>query len=85
MADMIQPAPVDERPAPAGFHVEQHRATYAESIVPDDAALLALREKLRYRVYQRRGTLGRFMQRLGDFGRQYLFNPAAWPGRSQWW
>lgn len=28
-------------------------------------------ERLRYRHYQRRGSLSNFMQRLGDFGRKY--------------
>ena len=29
-------------------------------------------ERLRYRAYQRNGTLSDVMQRLGDFGRKYL-------------
>ncbi len=41
----------------------------------------SLLERLRYKGYVRAGTLGRFMQRLGDWGREHFpFIGRGWDG-----
>jgi hypothetical protein len=44
-----------------------------------------LLERLRYRGYERRGTLGLCLQRLGDWGRKHFFDPRRMPTSTRWW
>lgn len=44
-----------------------------------------LGERLLHKKWDRTGELHwRFMQRLGDFGRKYFFDPRAWPVGRFW-
>lgn len=48
---------------------QSHRSMQAQSDLAKSKLTL---EKLRYRWWVRRGTLGFFMQPLGDFGRKFF-------------
>lgn len=49
-----------------GWYVPELR-TYAERIIPSEYAQKLKIETYRYRWYQRNGTLGRFLQGVGDW------------------
>ena len=60
---------------------DESRLTYAERLVPSPEAQRGLIEKFRYRDYERRGRLGRFMQHLGDWGRKFFpYIGRGWDG-----
>lgn len=46
--------------------------TYAERIIPSEYVQRLKMETYRYRWYERNGTLGGFMQSIGNFGRKYF-------------
>ena len=54
------------------WSVEALKPTYAETCKNDRLHQMWLKEKLINRCYARAGTLGVFMQLLGDFGRKYF-------------
>lgn len=57
------------------------RRPHAERIVPTPEEQRGLIEKFRHREYERRGRLGRFIQRLGDWGRKvFPFLGRGWDG-----
>ncbi len=47
-------------------------ACQRDRLAEERAKVLLTAERLRYRAYQRAGTLSRFMQRVGDWGREWF-------------
>lgn len=75
---MIQSSPFLHR----GGRQELRTASQArrDRAEADKVAAACTLERLRYRWWQRQGTLGSFMQRLGDWGREYF----PFIGRGGW-
>lgn len=55
----------------SAWDFERHPETYRERITRDKYAQALLMETLRYRQYERNGTLGNTMQIIGDFARSW--------------
>lgn len=79
---MTSPSPFLHRESPgsARWKLGQRKQTYAERIVPSPESQRAKIETYRYRWYARTGSLSRFMQRLGDWGREHF----PFIGRGGW-
>lgn len=73
-------SPFLHREAPAAAHRQAYVHEADRLAAERERGRLTL-ERLRYRWWERRGTLACHMQRLGDWGREYF--PAF--ARRGWW
>lgn len=79
MRHNAEPSPFLHRKADITTRVYHENPRYARAERDKFMARMTL-EKLRYRWWERQGTLARHMQRLGDFGRKYFGFLAVFKG-----